>query len=229
MIPFPTADGAANVVAYGPSLIIPQTNRLQQLAAWTLLEWLVYPPNQARWVQAVGAYPTRFSTTDLLESAISADPAWAAGIGTAAGRTGRTAAAILERGTLDDGGCAGGIVHIRIRTGANPRLAGRASIKWLPRSITRYVESSRSHPIVTLTVNGTSHYTQLFRGVAQYGSAPRLGRGGRRFESARPDWSNLWQSRSSMASSKRFIMRRMDGWNGYGLMNGAVLPFPTMS
>jgi multiple sugar transport system substrate-binding protein/sn-glycerol 3-phosphate transport system substrate-binding protein len=80
VLPFPTANGAANMVAYGPSLIIPQTNRLQQLAAWTLLEWLVYPPNQARWAQAVGAYPTRFSTNDLLGSAISADPAWAVGL-----------------------------------------------------------------------------------------------------------------------------------------------------
>ena len=31
------------------------------------------------------------------------------------------------------------------------------------------------------------HYTLFCRGVAQYGSAPRLGRGGRRFEFARPD------------------------------------------
>ena len=31
------------------------------------------------------------------------------------------------------------------------------------------------------------HYTHTVRGVAQSGSAPRLGRGGRRFESARPD------------------------------------------
>lgn len=80
VLPFPTANGAAGVLAYGPSLVIPQTGKLQQLAAWTLLEWLVYPPNQARWVQAVGAYPTRFSTLDFLEPAIAADPAWAMGL-----------------------------------------------------------------------------------------------------------------------------------------------------
>jgi dolichyl-phosphate beta-glucosyltransferase len=39
-----------------------------------------------------------------------------------------------------------------------------------------------------LTVVHTSDYTHYSRGVAQSGSAPRLGRGGRRFESARPDW-----------------------------------------
>jgi len=80
MLPFPTANGAATVVVHGPSLIIPQTGRLQQLAAWTLLEWLVYPPNQARWVQEVGAYPTRYSTSVFLEPAITADPAWAVGL-----------------------------------------------------------------------------------------------------------------------------------------------------
>lgn len=80
LIPFPTANGAASVVAYGPSLIIPQTSRLQQLAAWTVLEWLVSPTNQARWSQAVGAYPVRDSAIDLLEPAIQADPAWAAGL-----------------------------------------------------------------------------------------------------------------------------------------------------
>jgi multiple sugar transport system substrate-binding protein/sn-glycerol 3-phosphate transport system substrate-binding protein len=77
MLPFPTANGPAGVVAYGPSLIIPKTHRLGQLAAWTLLEWLVDPANQARWVQAVDAYPTRFSTQESLESLASTDPAWA--------------------------------------------------------------------------------------------------------------------------------------------------------
>lgn len=80
MVPFPTANGAVSVVAYGPSLVIPQTSRLQQLAAWTLLEWLVSPSNQARWVKAVDAYPTRYSTNDFLDSEIAADPAWAAGL-----------------------------------------------------------------------------------------------------------------------------------------------------
>ena len=41
---------------------------------------------------------------------------------------------------------------------------------------------------ISLTVQPGTHYTLSVRGVAQSGSAPRLGRGGRRFESARPDW-----------------------------------------
>jgi hypothetical protein len=38
-----------------------------------------------------------------------------------------------------------------------------------------------------LTIGHPSHYTHTPRGVAQLASAPRLGRGGRRFESAHPD------------------------------------------
>ena len=64
------------------------------------------------------------------------------------------------------------------------------------------------HIIITLTIFTPSHYTQASRGVAQYGSAPRLGRGGRRFESARPDFDRQilhrqrqWLSRKPRASS----------------------------
>ncbi len=41
--------------------------------------------------------------------------------------------------------------------------------------------------ICSLTYPRTWRYTHTRRGVAQTGSAPRLGRGGRRFKSARPD------------------------------------------
>jgi hypothetical protein len=40
---------------------------------------------------------------------------------------------------------------------------------------------------ICLTISQPSHYTRLSRGVAQLASAPRLGRGGRRFKSAHPD------------------------------------------
>mgnify|MGYP007113600788 CR=1 FL=1 len=35
---------------------------------------------------------------------------------------------------------------------------------------------------------------QVLRGVAQFGSAPGLGPGGRRFESCRPDHETPWSS-----------------------------------
>lgn len=44
-----------------------------------------------------------------------------------------------------------------------------------------------------LTFVHTSDYTLICRGVAQTASAPRLGRGGRRFKSAHPDLLHEWE------------------------------------
>jgi multiple sugar transport system substrate-binding protein/sn-glycerol 3-phosphate transport system substrate-binding protein len=80
VLPFPSPNGAASAVAYGPSLVIPQSNDRRQLAAWTLLKWLVEPDQQARWARALEAYPTRRSALDSLETAAQADPQWGAGL-----------------------------------------------------------------------------------------------------------------------------------------------------
>jgi hypothetical protein len=58
----------------------------------------------------------------------------------------------------------------------------------------------------SLTVGAYSHYTVSARGVAQFGSAPRLGRGGRRFESARPDQKIIRDSWDGLDRESRFIM-----------------------
>ena len=42
----------------------------------------------------------------------------------------------------------------------------------------------------SLTISSECDYTLFARGVAQLVSVPRLGRGGRRFESAHPDTKN---------------------------------------
>ena len=44
-----------------------------------------------------------------------------------------------------------------------------------------------------MTFEHTSDYTLICRGVAQSASAPRLGRGGRRFKSAHPDFLYEWE------------------------------------
>ena len=49
------------------------------------------------------------------------------------------------------------------------------------------VEQAQSPERTDMTIGHPSHYTHTPRGVAQLASAPRLGRGGRRFESAHPD------------------------------------------
>ena len=75
VIPFPS--GSQPVVTYGPSLAVTRSIPAQQLAAWLVIEWLVYPPNQARWVAALEAYPTRQSTLDYLSEAAGARTQWA--------------------------------------------------------------------------------------------------------------------------------------------------------
>ena len=81
VLPFPSPNGAASAVAYGPSLVIAQTDDQRQLAAWTLLKWLVEPEHQARWVKALEVYPTRRSALDTLETAARVDSQWGAGLG----------------------------------------------------------------------------------------------------------------------------------------------------
>jgi len=65
------------VDTYGPSLLITRSTPAQQLAAWLVVEWLVYPPNQAKWVKEIKAYPTRLSSLNYLNEAASANPQWA--------------------------------------------------------------------------------------------------------------------------------------------------------
>jgi multiple sugar transport system substrate-binding protein len=78
---FPGVEGEPVMVAYGPSLLVAQSTPEEQMAAWTLLQWLVYPVNQARWVAANRTLPTRISTLDFLKAEMAGDPHWAEGLG----------------------------------------------------------------------------------------------------------------------------------------------------
>jgi hypothetical protein len=53
------------------------------------------------------------------------------------------------------------------------------------------------YPILTISIG--SHYTLLTSGCSAVGSAPRLGRGGRRFKSAHPDHKNRRRSWSAVS------------------------------
>jgi ABC-type glycerol-3-phosphate transport system substrate-binding protein len=75
VLPFPSSNQPA-VDTYGPALLITRSNPAKQLAAWLVLEWLVYPPNQAEWVKALGAYPTRLSSMSYLAEAPVNNPQW---------------------------------------------------------------------------------------------------------------------------------------------------------
>jgi multiple sugar transport system substrate-binding protein len=76
IIPFPS-DRKVVVSTYGPSLFLRQSTPAKQLAAWLVIEWLVYPPNQAAWVSELKAYPTRSSTLNYLSEAAATNSQWA--------------------------------------------------------------------------------------------------------------------------------------------------------
>jgi ABC-type glycerol-3-phosphate transport system substrate-binding protein len=80
VIPFPSSNQLV-VDTYGPSLLITHSTPAQQLAAWLVIEWLVYPPNQSEWVKELETYPTRQSTMGYLSEAASASPQWTEALG----------------------------------------------------------------------------------------------------------------------------------------------------
>ena len=76
VIPFPS-NSKRIVDSYGPSLLTTRSTPAQQLAAWLVVEWLVYPPNMAKWVKELETYPTRQSTLNYINEDVSASPQWA--------------------------------------------------------------------------------------------------------------------------------------------------------
>ncbi len=73
VIPFPSRSQPV-VDTYGPSLLITRTTPAQQLAAWLVTKWLVYPPNQTEWVSKLETYPTRQSTLSYMEETPNHNP-----------------------------------------------------------------------------------------------------------------------------------------------------------
>ena len=80
VIPFPSLHQPV-VATYGPSLFIRRSNPAQQLAAWLVIEWLVYPPNQAEWVTTLKTYPVRMGALGYLSEAASDNPQWVKALG----------------------------------------------------------------------------------------------------------------------------------------------------
>jgi multiple sugar transport system substrate-binding protein len=76
VLPFPSSSQPI-VDAYGPSILITRSNPTQQLAAWLVSKWLVYPLNQSVWVQALETYPTRLSSLDYIDRSTITSPQWA--------------------------------------------------------------------------------------------------------------------------------------------------------
>lgn len=80
VIPFPS-NRTPVIPTYGPSLLVTHSTPPEQLAAWLVIEWLLYPPNQAGWVETLTAYPTRMNTSIYLAEANIKNPQWAQALG----------------------------------------------------------------------------------------------------------------------------------------------------
>ncbi len=79
-IPFPSSTQPV-VDSYGPSLFMTSSTPEEQLASWLVMQWLVYPPNQAEYVQQLGVYPTRQSALRYLIHTEQAGTQWAQALG----------------------------------------------------------------------------------------------------------------------------------------------------
>ncbi len=75
VIPFPSSYQPV-VDTYGPSLMITQSTPAQQLAAWLVVKWLVYPPNLAEWVKSLEIYPPRQSIMSYLSETSNEGSQW---------------------------------------------------------------------------------------------------------------------------------------------------------
>ena len=80
VLPFPGLNGAV-LVASGPSYTLLQSTPEKQLAAWLFVRWLLSAENQAKWVEATGLLPLRFSALDSLGEYLAGHPQWGIAVG----------------------------------------------------------------------------------------------------------------------------------------------------
>jgi multiple sugar transport system substrate-binding protein len=80
VIPFPGAR-KSQITVYGPSFNLLPSSPERQLAAWVFLKWLLEPEQQARLVQATGAFPLSQAALGALSSYSKQNPSWAAAVG----------------------------------------------------------------------------------------------------------------------------------------------------
>jgi ABC-type glycerol-3-phosphate transport system substrate-binding protein len=80
VIPFPSPSLLPGLDVYGPSYVMLPSGNKEQMASWLLIKWLSEPENQARMVEATGAFPLRASTLTYLDAYQSRYPQWAAAL-----------------------------------------------------------------------------------------------------------------------------------------------------
>ncbi len=94
VLPFPGKNGTALVTSGSSYTLLQSTpdgvgaaegtgtfSAQTQLAAWLFVRWLLSPENQAKWVEATGLLPLRFSALDLLGQYHTDHPQWHIAVG----------------------------------------------------------------------------------------------------------------------------------------------------
>lgn len=104
VLKFP-GDGRGALVVYGSSFLVFESDNVTQLASWLFLRWLLFPENQARWVQSTGQFPLRNSTMQLLGDYAASHPQWSKAVELLSGAetTPQLASWRLVRVMLEDG------------------------------------------------------------------------------------------------------------------------------
>jgi ABC-type glycerol-3-phosphate transport system substrate-binding protein len=76
IIPFPSPQGEAAIVAYGPSFQILRSTPERQLASWLFIQWLSGAERQAQLAQVSGYYPVRASSLEHMGVLPAMHPQW---------------------------------------------------------------------------------------------------------------------------------------------------------
>ena len=71
----------SGLTIYGSSYIMLKSSPEKQLAAWLFMRWMLSPEHQAKWVEALGLFPLRASSMDLLKDYSFTHPQWKAALG----------------------------------------------------------------------------------------------------------------------------------------------------
>jgi len=71
----------SGLTIYGSSYIMLRSSPEKQLAAWLFMRWMLSPENQAKWVEALGLFPLRASSLDMLKDYGNSHPQWKTAVG----------------------------------------------------------------------------------------------------------------------------------------------------
>jgi multiple sugar transport system substrate-binding protein len=70
----------SGLTLYGSSYIMLKSTPEKKLASWLFIRWMLSPEIQAKWVEALGLFPLRASSMDMLKDYGNSHPQWKAAL-----------------------------------------------------------------------------------------------------------------------------------------------------